>query len=90
MIATRLADRDKLLDSLADIGIIHLSPVEPDLAVPCEESINKLDRLNRARNILSSLTTKESPSGLSAQEAADETLNISNENIDLSSSLNNF
>ena len=34
MIATRLADRDKLLDSLAEIGIVHLSPVEPDLAVP--------------------------------------------------------
>ena len=90
MIATRLTDRDKLLDSLADIGIVHLSPVEPNLAVPCEESINKLDRLNRARNLLSSLTTKESLSGLSAQEAADETLNIANENIDLSSRLNNF
>ena len=90
MIATRLTDRDKLLDSLADIGIVHLSPVEPNLAVPCEESINKLDRLNRARNLLSSLTTEESLSGLSAQEAADETLNIANENIDLSSRLNNF
>jgi len=90
MIATRLADRDKLLDSLAETGVVHLSPVEPDLAVPCEESINKLDRLNRARNILSSLTTRESSSDLSAQEAADETLNITNENTDLSSRLNNF
>ena len=90
MIATRLADRDKLLDSLAETGVVHLSPVEPDLAVPCEESINKLDRLNRARNILSSLTTRESSSDLSAQEAADETLNITNENTDLSSRLNTF
>ncbi len=46
-------DRDRLLNALRDLGVVHLIPVDADTAVPDDKTIHQLDAMKRAIQILS-------------------------------------
>jgi len=52
-IAVRQADRDELLDRLGRMNLLHFQPVQPDEAVPDEETLQEIADLDRALQILS-------------------------------------
>jgi len=52
-IAVRLTDRERLLDRLGAMNLLHLEPVEPKQAVADEETRDALADLERAIQILS-------------------------------------
>ncbi len=59
-IATRLIDRDRLLDRLGKMNLMHLEPVKPKEAVADERILRQLEDLFNAVQILSSVK----PSGV--------------------------
>ena len=52
-IAARQADRDRLLDRLGQMGLLHFEPVKPEEAVADEEKLQAIADLDRAIQILS-------------------------------------
>lgn len=76
-IVVREADRGPLLDALHEIGVLHITPVHPDHAVPDETISVSLDNLRRAIQALASVEPAgAAPTGLSSQDAAEEVLEI--------------
>ena len=57
-IVSHIKDRQRLLDGLAEAGVLHLSPVDPDAAVADEETVRAIDNLRRhdVSSMKSSLT----------------------------------
>jgi V/A-type H+-transporting ATPase subunit I len=53
------SDRHRLLDAIADLGVVHLSPVSPSLAVPDEQTLDRIQVLRRALQILEGVTPDE-------------------------------
>jgi len=80
-------DRDRLLDTLRELGVVHLKPVEADQAVADEQTTTAIDRFRRAMQILSSLTPAGETPDMAAGEAADETLRVQRESGELQSRL---
>jgi V/A-type H+-transporting ATPase subunit I len=54
-IAARRADRDRLLDRLGQMNLLHIEPVKPEAVVADEEMSQALADLDRAIQILSSV-----------------------------------
>ena len=54
-IATRRADRDRLLDRLGQMNLLHIEPVKPEEAVADAEILQAIADLDRAIQILSSV-----------------------------------
>ncbi len=54
-IAARQADRDRLLDRLGQMNLLHIEPVKPEAAVADEEMLQAIADLDRAIQILSSV-----------------------------------
>ena len=75
-VTARHRDRLQLLQVLGDLGVVHLTPVDPREAVPDAETISQVQILERALQILLPLTPAESPPELPAQDAAREVLDI--------------
>ncbi len=72
----RSRDRDRLLDGLAELGVIHLKPVDPATAVADEEIVSALERLRRAVQILGGVAPAGEAPELDPLEAADQVLAI--------------
>jgi len=75
-IATRAGDRDDLLKALRRIGVIHLTPVEPQRAVTDSTTRREIDVTARAIQILEGVRAAESTSELPPQQAAATALEI--------------
>lgn len=73
---SRSRDREKLLDALRDLGVVHLLHVKPEQATADEKTLNQIDRLKRAIQVLSSQEPEGSPPSLTPEEAANEVLAI--------------
>ncbi|MCK5557989.1 MAG: hypothetical protein KAJ01_06405, partial [Candidatus Hydrogenedentes bacterium] len=69
-------DRDRLLNALGDLGVVHLIPVDADTAVPDDKTIHQLDAMKRAIQILSAEQPLDAAPDIACSDAADETLNI--------------
>ena len=69
-------DRDRLLNALRDLGVVHLIPVDADTAVPDDKTIHQLDAMKRAIQILSVEQPSDAAPDIACSDAADETLNI--------------
>ena len=54
-IAARQADRDRLLDRLGQMNLLHIEPVKPEEVVADEEMLQAIADLDRAIQILSSV-----------------------------------
>ena len=55
-IVTREHDRDNLLDSLGALGVVHVEPIDPAMAVADEETIEAMGVLDSAIRILQGVT----------------------------------
>ena len=55
-IVARQRDRERLLEHLGRLGVLHIEPVDPSTAAPDEQKIQALADLNRALQILSPMT----------------------------------
>ena len=69
-------DRDRLLNALRDLGVVHLIPVDADTAVPDDKTIHQLDAMKRAVQILSTEQPSDAAPDITCSDAAAETLNI--------------
>ncbi len=75
-IAVRSSDRDRLLDLLRELGVVHLVPVDPARAAADEQTRSRIEKIERALQELSGIAPVDVPPGLSGLEAAEEVLDI--------------
>ncbi len=72
----RAEDRRRLLTALGRLGVAHLVPVDPSRAVPDEKTSRRLGAVERALQVLSSVTPQGPTPELSPNDAANEVLDI--------------
>ncbi len=75
-VAGRTSDREAILDRLAELGVIHLVPVDPQKAVPDEVMIRRVEMVRQAIQILSHVKPEGRPPELAPTDAAQEVLDI--------------
>lgn len=75
-IVVRQADKDRLLNVLHELGVLHILPISPAQAVADEAISLRLDGLRRAVQVLKSIVPAGTAPSLSASEAADEVMDI--------------
>jgi V/A-type H+-transporting ATPase subunit I len=75
-VVARNADRGKLLESLRELGVIHVQPVDPATAVAEEQAVARVETLSRAVQLLSTTDPQPGRLDLPPAEAADAALEI--------------
>ncbi|MDP6545534.1 MAG: hypothetical protein QGH60_16245 [Phycisphaerae bacterium] len=70
------ADKQAMLDKLADLGAVHLSPVDPAAAVAAEKTVTMLDGMDRAMQVLDEIKPDGDKPELLPVDGADEVLEI--------------
>jgi V/A-type H+-transporting ATPase subunit I len=75
-IAARQADRNRLLDRLGQMNLLHIEPVKPEKVVADEEMLQALADLDRAIQILSSVKPAGSALFQKPMDAAREAIEI--------------
>ena len=87
-IVAHKADRDRLLEALRDLAVVHLKPVDAARAVADAETTAALDRLGRAIQILEGAPLAGEPPAVSPSEAAEEVLRIQRDAAERTGRLN--
>ncbi len=72
----RAVDRDKFLNAVRDLGVVHLMHVQPGEAAADEKLLSQIDRIKRAVQVLSSVEPAGRKPGFSPEDAADKVLSI--------------
>ncbi len=80
-------DQQGLMERLRHLAVIHLSPVDPRLALPDEKTLAQIDRLQRALQILRQQEPAGEKPDLNPLEAAAETLQIQQSTTEWSNQL---
>ncbi len=75
-VACRSSERQRFLDALSTLGVVHVVPVDPGKAVVDEQLATGLSTLERALQILSAVTPAGAPTELPAREAAEQVLEL--------------
>ncbi len=75
-LVARQTDRDHLLEVLRELGIVHLVPVDPKLAVPDEKTSRRVNRIKSALHALSGVEPRGEEPDIAPVEAAREVLDI--------------
>jgi len=75
-IAAHQSDKDRLLDRLAQMGLLHLEPVDSDKVSADPETLQAIANLDRAINILAPLEPAGITPGLKPMDAAREAIEI--------------
>ncbi len=75
-LVARRGDRDRLLEALRDLGVIHLSPLEPAKAVLDEKTVTGIRDVERALQVLGALQPAGQAPGLEPADAVHEVLDI--------------
>lgn len=86
-VVARRADRDRLLEALRHLGLVHLQAVDAARAVADDETVAAIDRLRRALQILANTRAAGGPLALTPAAAADEVLRIQRESVERSNRL---
>ena len=86
-VVVRSADRDCLLNTLGDLSVMHLQPVDPKTAVAEEKIVTELDSLARALQTLSDIEPQQPTPELAAELAAREVQTIQREQAERDSKL---
>jgi len=86
-VAARTGKRDELLNTLADLGMVHIHPVDPEKAVADEKTITDLEQLRLALQKLSQISPVGQAPRISPAEAVAETLQIQRDSAELTSRL---
>ncbi|UCD28401.1 MAG: hypothetical protein JSV03_15160 [Planctomycetota bacterium] len=75
-IVARNPDSDRLLNCIRDLGVMHLSPVEPAKAVPDEKTITRIKNIEHALQVLSNIAAEDQAPDISVDQAAQTILDI--------------
>lgn len=75
-IVTQSHNRNRLLDALGQLGVIHIEPVDPEKAVAKEFTVHAIHTLGHALQILQGLEHSSEAPDLSPLEAAQEAISI--------------
>ena len=75
-VVARQGDRKRLLETLRELGAVHLVPVDADKAFAGERAAAAIDELARARQILSQIEPAGGTPDVTPREAAGEALRI--------------
>jgi V/A-type H+-transporting ATPase subunit I len=75
-VATQSYNQERLLDVLAQLGVVHIEPVDPDKAVAHEITVHAISALGHATQILERLEPAGETPDLSPLEAAREAISI--------------
>lgn len=75
-VASSEGDRDRLLEALRRLGVVHLQPVDPKAAQPPTEIVHRLDQLRRAAGVLEAVTPAGAAPEIAPAEAAAEVAKI--------------
>ena len=86
-VAARQADSDRLLEALRELGVMHLSPVDPQRAVPTETIVTQIDHLRRAIQVLGAVEPVTPPADVPVEQAVEEVLRIERESAERRSRL---
>jgi len=86
-VVSRSADRQALLDRLADLGVVHLSPVDPAAAVAGEKTVTAIDSLDRAMQMLDEISPAAEVPDTPAIDAAREAVDIQRRSAERNSRL---
>ena len=75
-IVTQSYNHARLLEVLAQLGVIHVEPVEPEKAVATEQTVNTLSTIDKALQILQTIEPAGASPEISPIEAAKEAIHI--------------
>jgi len=75
-IVTQNHNRDRLLDALGQLGVVHVEPVDPEKAVAKELTVRAISTLNNGLQILQQIEPSGTAPDLPALDAAKEALSI--------------
>ena len=75
-IVTQSHNHARLLDVLAQLGVVHIEPVDPNKAVAEEKTIQTLSNLDQALQILKKIQPSGNTPEISALDACTETIAI--------------
>ncbi|MFP4052425.1 MAG: V-type ATP synthase subunit I [Phycisphaerae bacterium] len=82
-VVSLLRDKEKLLEALRDLGVVHVAPVNPQKAAADDATLTKIDALRRATNLLRNYEpTGNAPGDVDPVQAAEEVLQIERDSID--------
>ncbi|HAU36352.1 MAG TPA: hypothetical protein DCX07_01375 [Phycisphaerales bacterium] len=87
-VVCRKRDRDRLLEALRSLGVVHVVPVDPDQAVAEKRTAAALDRVDRALQVLATVTPEGDAPDLEPVQAAEEVLTIQRSAAERHSRLN--
>jgi len=87
-IVTQSYNHARLLEVLAQLGVVHVEPVDPEKAVATEQTINTLSTLYHAVQILHAIEPSGETPEMSPLEAAKETISIHKAIVDEKERLN--
>jgi len=89
-IAASRADRERLLDALRNLGVVHLIPVDPDAAVADERTVHNLDTVGRAIQVLLAVEAEGTAPEIAPRQAAAEVLDIYRRSVERTGRLNSL
>ncbi|MBN2313472.1 MAG: hypothetical protein JXM79_06050 [Sedimentisphaerales bacterium] len=89
-IVTQSHNRDRLLDALGQLGVVHVEPVEPEKAVAKELTVRAISTLDHGLQVLQPIEPSGDTPDVSALDAAREALSIQKAIADEEDSLNSL
>ena len=75
-VVTQSHSRDRLLEALAQLGVVHVEPIDPDKAVAKELTLHAISALGHAQQILQGLKPIGDTPNVCPLEAAREAISI--------------
>jgi len=87
-IVTQSHNRNRLLDALGQLGVMHVEPVDPDKAVAKELTLQAISTIGRGLQVLRGIEPSGDTLDLSPLETAKEALSIQKKIADMEDRLN--
>lgn len=75
-IVTQSHNRDRLLDALGQLGVIHVEPVDPEKAIAKERTVHAISTLEHSLQLLQQIEPSGETPEIKALDAATEALSI--------------
>lgn len=87
-IVTQSHNRNRLLDALGQLGVVHVKPIDPDKAVAKELTLQAISTIGRGMQLLHGIEPSGNTPDLSPLEGAKEALSIQKKIADMEDHLN--
>ena len=89
-VVARRSDREALLERVGELGLVHLTPVDPSRAVPDEQTIIAMENLRLAGQLLSGIEPAGSRPAIDPSTAAAEVLDIHRDSAEIQTRLSSL